>query len=110
MPPRLRCRCLVPLLALQSQECWAILGSALSASICISGDPNLALFCPSLAQNQQHVAETGFASALFVVCLCALVLRVMFLLNVPCAAPSRGPAGTSLLMPGQSSNSLANKN
>lgn len=43
----------------------AILGSALFSSICISGDPNLALFCPSLAQNQQCVAETGFTSAFF---------------------------------------------
>lgn len=85
---------------------WALLYLT-SASICISGDPNLALFCPSLAElhRTSSVCETGFTSALFNVCPCASVLQVMFLLNFPHAAQRRVSAGTSLFIPGQRSNS-----
>lgn len=73
---------------------WALLYRA-SASICINRDPNLALFCSSLVHNQHCVAEAGFTSALFIVCPCALVLQVMFLLNFPCATQRQVPAATS---------------
>lgn len=70
----------------------------------------MAHFCLSLAQNQLCVTEAGFTSALFIVCLCALVLQIMFLLNFLCATQRQVPAAASFFILGQSSNSLANKN
>lgn len=83
-----RC-CLVPLPELQSQERWGYFGLYLCYQ-----RPKLGSFLPvsdEAAQNQQRVAEAGFTSAVFIVCLCA---------SPGCAelalcCSEMGPAGTA---------------
>lgn len=52
---------------------------------CINGDPNLALFCPSLVKlHRTSSGWQGLGSPLL--SLLFACVQVMFLLNLPCAA------------------------